>query len=545
MKYEDEALAEWLDGMDVPLAATNSALITFRKTSTSISFSTDDDSHSPAMYPFMLSRPVGHCALESLGIRVSVMVTSPISRRTLLRGLGVTMGLPLLEAMMPLPLTALEVGVGVGDSGGTPNRLAVLYMANGVNPNHWTPKGVGRNFQPSEILMPLTDLREELLVLTNLWNAATNTGDGHYVKTGGFLTSTTITRTTGANLCAGNVSMDQRIAQRIGHLTPLPSLELGIEPVTTGVDTNVGFTRLYGSHIAWSTPTTPLSKEINPRHAFDRLFRLDPNAAAGRGDDTSVLDYVADDTKRLQKRLGKSDQHKLGEYFESVRAVEKRIEFDRKRKSEEYQMDPLARKEIEAMGRRLDLYNDPAEASKRGVNHTEHVRLMLDIMALAFWTDSTRVSTFMFGNAVSGRDFSFIGVPGGHHENSHHSGKEEKLGNYKKINIWHVEQLAYFLNRLKSIREGNGTLLDHSAVLFGAGMRDGNAHDPVNLPLILAGRAGGTLSPGRHLVYEKRTPMANLHLSLLKRLGVPAERFADSSGELKGLDDPSYGEAKI
>ncbi len=303
------------------------------------------------------------------------MVTAPISRRTLLRGLGVTMGLPLLDAMMPLPLSALEVGVGLGDSAGTPNRLAVLYMANGVNPNHWTPKGVGRNFQPSEILTPLADLREELLVLTNLWNAATNTGDGHYVKTGGFLTSTTITRTTGANLCAGNVSMDQRIAQRIGHLTPLPSLELGIEPVTTGVDTNVGFTRLDGPHIAWSTPTTPLSKEINPRHAFDRLFRLDPNVAAGRGDDTSVLDFVADDTKRLQKRLGKSDQHKLSEYFESVRAVEKRIEFDRKRKSEEYRLDPLARQEIEVLGRRLDLYNDPAEASKRGVNHTERTVL--------------------------------------------------------------------------------------------------------------------------------------------------------------------------
>jgi hypothetical protein len=248
-------------------------------------------------------RSVGDCAGGSLGITVAGMLTAPISRRTLLKGLGVTMGLPLLDAMLPLPLLGSEAGVGIGNAVSAPNRLAVLYMANGVNPNHWTPKGVGREFQISEILAPLADLRDELLVLTHLWNAATNTGDGHYVKTGGFLTSTTITRTTGANLCAGNVSMDQRIAQRIGHLTPLPSLELGIEPVTTGVDTNVGFTRLYGSHIAWSTPTTPLSKEINPRHAFDRMLGLDHRAAVGRGDDTSVLDYVADDTKRLQKRL--------------------------------------------------------------------------------------------------------------------------------------------------------------------------------------------------------------------------------------------------
>lgn len=462
-------------------------------------------------------------------------MTMPLSRRTLLKGLGVSMGLPLLEAMTPFRAHGMTSSVA-------PLRLAVLYMANGVNPNFWTPKGLGRNFEMSEILAPLGAFRDDILVLTNLWNAATNTGDGHYVKTGGFLTSTTITRTTGANLCAGNVSMDQRIAQRVGHLTALPSLELGIEPVTTGVDTNVGFTRLYGSHIAWSTPTTPLSKEINPRNAFDRLFRPNSAGSAALGvGDSSVLDYVAEDAKRLQKQLGKADQHKLGEYFESVRAVEKRIEFDRRRKQEEYRMDPLARKEMESLGRRIDVYNDPAEASKRRVNHTEQVRLMLDIVALAFWTDSTRVSTFMFGNAVSGRDFSFIGVPGGHHENSHHSGKPEKLENYKKINLWHLQQYAYLLERLKSIREGEGSLLDNCAVLFGAGMRDGNAHDPVNLPLVLAGKAGGTLRTGRHIQYPAKTPMANLHLSLLRRFGLPVEHFADSTGELAGLDDPDFG----
>lgn len=462
-------------------------------------------------------------------------MTARLSRRTLLKGMGVTMGLPLLEAMTPL----LAQGTAASSH---PLRLGVLYMANGVNPYHWTPKGLGRDFECSEILAPLQALRSEILVLTNLWNAATNTGDGHYVKTGGFLTSTTITRTTGANLCAGNVSMDQRIAQRVGHLTALPSLELGIEPVTTGVDTNVGFTRLYGSHIAWSTPTTPVSKEINPRNAFDRLFRPRSAAEGGVGPtDLSVLDHVADDAKRLQQKLGKADQRKLDEYFESVRAVEKRIEFDRRRKQEEYLSDPLARKEIEALGHRIDVYNDPAEASKRRSDHTEQVRLMLDIMALAYWTDSTRVSTFMFGNAVSGHDFSFIGVPGGHHENSHHSGDAKKLEHYKRINIWHLEQYAYFLNRLKSIKEGEGCLLDNCAILFGAGMRDGNAHDPVNLPLVLAGKAGGTLRPGRHVQYAAKTPMANLHLALMRRFGLQADRFADSTEELAGLSDSDFG----
>lgn len=458
--------------------------------------------------------------------------------------MGATLGLPLLDAMLPLPAGAATTAANAAAGavkGPLPTRFAVLYMANGVNPKHWTPDGLGRDFKFSESLAPLADFRDDILVLTQLWNAATNTGDGHYVKTGGFLTSTTITRTTGANLCSGNVSVDQRIAQRIGHLTPLPSLELGIEPITTGVDTNVGFTRLYGSHISWSTPTTPLTKEINPRAAFDRLFRSEAGGRVSRfGDDTSVLDLVAEDARRLQKKLGKADQLKLSEYFESVRAVEKRIEFDRKRKSEEYLMDPLARREIEALGKRIDLYNDPAEASKRGIDHTQQVRLMLDIMALAFWTDSTRVSTFMFANAVSGRDFSFIGVKGGHHENSHHEDKAEKLENYKKINIWHVTQFAYLLQRLKSIREGDGTLLDRTAVLFGAGMRDGNAHDPHNLPLVLAGRAGGSIAPGRHLVYPKNTPMANLHLALMRRFGLPDQKFADSTEELSGLSDPNF-----
>ncbi len=466
------------------------------------------------------------------------MFTSPISRRLLLKGAGASMALPLLDAMTPL--RALAAG---SDKGSKPLRFAALYMANGALMRDWTPKGTGRDFELSPTLSPLAPFKDDLLVLTQLWNAATNTGDGHYVKTGGWLTSTTITRTTGSNICSGNTSVDQVMAKHVGNLTPLASLELGIEPPSTGVDTNVGFTQLYGAHISWASPTSPLAKEINPKLAFDRLFRSHASAsrAGGLDNDQSVLDLVAEDAKRLQAKVGYADRQKLNEYFESVRAVERRIEFDRKRKSAENSEDREVRAEIERLGKAVDLYSDPARVSERRDNHSEQVRLMLDIMALAFWSDATRVSTFMFGNSVSGRNFSFLepGL-GSHHENSHHENKADKQQRYQKINRWHCAQAAYFLEKLRGYREGEGTVLDHSMVLFGAGMSDGNAHSPHNLPLILAGRGGGTVSPGRHLVYEKDHPMANLHVALLRRMGVGTDRFADSTGELAGLNDPTY-----
>jgi hypothetical protein len=370
----------------------------------------------------------------------------------------------------------------------------------------------------------------------------TDTGDGHYVKTAAFLTGTTITRTTGSDLRCGAVSMDQVAAGRIGNLTPLPSLELGIEPVTTGVDTNVGYTRLYGAHISWNTATTPLAKEINPQLAFDRLFRSSSNSAQRAVPDRSVVDLVMEDAKRLQHRVGKADQQKLNEYLEAVRSVERRIEFDARRKTLEYTEDPLVRVEIEKLGGRIkSFYADPAQASERSGDHSEHVRLMLDIMVLAFWSDSTRISTFMFGNAVSNKNFSFLeGVKGAHHEMSHHENKEDKLEQYKRINTWHVAQTAYMLEKMDSIPEGEGTLLDNSMVLFGAGMRDGNAHNPHDLPVLLAGRAGGTLASGRHLVYPKNTQLCNLYQSMLRRMGTPVERFSDSTGELEGLEDASF-----
>lgn len=454
-----------------------------------------------------------------------------ISRRTMLKGMGVSMALPLLEAMRPLA----SFGAGaVNATGEAPKRLAVLFFPNGVRQDLWTPEGEGKDFKLSRLLEPLAEHKDDLLVLTNLWNQATNTGDGHYVKDAAFLTGTTITKTTGADVRSNGISMDQLIAQKIGNMTPLPSLELGIDPPATGVDTNVGYTQLYGAHISWSNPMTPVAKELNPRLAFDRLFRSKAGGSANPQRDRSVLDLVMDDAKRLKAKIGHGDQRKLDEYFESVRAIERRIEFDAKRRSQEYADLGILKKEVDLLDERIAKYQkDP---SKFGIDHTERVRLMMDLMVLAFWSDSTRVSSFMFGNSVSPRNFSFLpGVSQGHHQTSHHENKADLLEQYRIISTWFPTQLAYMLSRMKSIKEGNGNLLDNSMVLFGSGFRDGNSHNPHNLPIILAGKGGGTISSGRHLTYSKDSPLCNLYLSMIRRMGVEAERFGDSTGELAKL----------
>nr|WP_250847086.1 DUF1552 domain-containing protein [Aquisphaera insulae] len=450
-------------------------------------------------------------------------------------------GLPLLEAMRPA--SAGAIGAGPADDR-PPVRMACLFWPNGCNPHTWTPKGRGRDYELSPILRPLARHRDDVLILTRLSNRGTFTGDGHYVKDAAWLTGTTIRRTTGSDLDAGGISMDQLAAGKIGVQTRIPSLELGVEPVTTGVDTNVGYTRLYGSHISWSSPLTPVGREINPRLAFDRLFR--PGAVArrrdDRDDDRSVLDLVADDARALRDRIGREDRRKLDEFLDSVRAVETRIAFEASDRRARYVDDARARRDIEELGGRVDLYNrDPGRLRERSMDHAEHAGLMLDLLVLALQTDATRIATFMFGNSVSNKNFSFLpGVKGGHHEFSHHENDPKKLEQYQIITTWHIEQCARLLDRMKQVREGEGTLLDHSMVLFGSALRDGNEHDPHDLPTVLAGRAGGRLAPGRHLVYAKDTPLCNLYVSMLDRVGVPVERFADSTGPLEGLDNPAY-----
>lgn len=460
-----------------------------------------------------------------------------VTRRAVLKGAGAALSLPILESLLPRSAHAESKH---------PQRMAVLYYPNGVNSEQFLPKGRGKEFELSPTLAPLEKHKQDILVLTELMNAKTDTGDGHYVKTGGFLTGTTIKRTTGSDLRSNGVSMDQVAAQRIGNMTSLPSLELGIEPTTTGVDLNVGYTRLYGSHISWSTPTTPVPKEIDPRQAFNRLFRAGTKTASNSESDKSVLDLVMEDAKSLRGKVGANDQRKLDEYLSSVRAVEKRIEFDAKRREQEVKEDPFAREAIDKLGSRIkSYYDDHARVSERRIDHTEQVRLMLDMMVLAFWSDSTRVSTFMFANDVSGKNFSFVeGVKGSHHELSHHEGNKDKLAMYAKINRWHIEQFSYMLDKMKSIKEGDSTLLDSSMVLCGSVIRDGNSHNPHNLPLVLAGRGGGTIAPGRHLIYPKNTPLCNLYTSMLNRIGASVEKFGDGTGELAGLNDESFGGAK-
>jgi len=440
-----------------------------------------------------------------------------ISRRTLLRGTGVALALPWLEAMRPV---AAHAGPAA-ELSGPPVRFAALYMPNGIRADTWTPAQEGFDWQPSQTLQPLAELRSDVSVLTGLWHKATNTGDGHYVKTGGWLTGTTITKTAGIDLNSGGVSMDQLVAARLAEITPLPSMELGAEPVSKGVDGNVGYTRVYGSHVSWRSPTQPLPKEINPKLAFERLVRASSGGGSPRAD-RSLLDQVREDAGQLRARLGSSDRYRVDEYLESVRALEQRL--DRAARPGGPAWKPLAPL-------------DPAQAPESDpADHAERVRLLLDVIVMAFQTDTTRVCTFMFGNAVSGMNFSFLdGVSSGHHQVSHHQNEEDNLRQYERITRWHVEQYAYLLDRLRQIPEGEGNVLDNSLILFGSGLRDGNSHSPVDLPVLLAGKGGGRIRSGQHVRCEAKTPMSNLFVTMLDALHTPVDRFADSTGAIKEL----------
>ncbi len=439
-----------------------------------------------------------------------------LSRRTLLRGAGVGLGLPWLEAMVPSSALASSSVPKI------PVRLAALYMPNGVNVNAWTPKGEGRDFTLSPTLEPLQDLKDQIVVLSNLWNEASKGGDGHYVKEAAILTCATIKKTPGADI--GNaVSVDQVAAQKVRHETPLPSLELGVTPVAIGVDAVVGYTRVYGSHIAWSTPTTPLAREINPRSVYERLY----GAPSGRNGnsakmDALLLDRVLGDARRLRSQVGTADQLRLDQYLSVMRSLEERVERSG---------NPAA----DAWKPRVPI--DPKAAPpERPKDHAEHVRLMMDMIAIAFQSDTTRVSTFMFGNAVSNVSFRFLeGVSAGHHDVSHHQNDPDKLRQYQLINRWHVEQYAYLLRRLSEMKEGDGTVLDNSMVVFASALSDGNKHDPHKLPILLGGRGGGRIGAGRHLVFTEDSPVANLYVAMLDAFGAPVDRFADSTGPLAGL----------
>ena len=454
-------------------------------------------------------------------------LSKALSRRQVLKGMGAAIGLPFLEAMVPRTLRMPAAA---------PKRAAFLFMPNGIHPEKWTPEAMGSNFKLTPILSPLQPVKDDLLILTNLMNQNSDTReDGHYTKTANFLTSMRITKTTGANINSGGTSIDQLMADRSPNATIFPSLAYGIDRITSGADGAVGFTRLYGSAISWKTATQPRAKEIDPRMAFDRLFRSFipgkpvPDEPAWR---SSVLDLVMEDTKSLQKSLGAADQNKLAEYLAAIRSIERRIESHEKIEEFKDHITPAMLQELSNMDNRIDEYVE----YHAGIDVTEKTRLMLDIIVLAFWSDATRFATFMFGNSVSNRNFSFLdGVYGGFHSNSHHKNDERLLDQYERINKWHIEQYAYLLNRLKNIPEGDGTLLDNSTIMFGSGLRDGNRHSPVNLPIVLAGKAGGQLQTGHHLKFDEKTPLANLYQSLLHVWGINDVEFGDSTGELKSI----------
>jgi hypothetical protein len=440
-----------------------------------------------------------------------------LDRRTVLRGAGVALALPLLEAMRPLSTFAASTTVNPQTQ---PVRMAALFFPNGVRADKWTPSETGENWTAPAQLEPIAHLKSDVSVVSNLWHQATNTGDGHYVKDAAWLTGRTITKTTGVDLNSGGVSMDQVAARTLGQFTPLPSMELGCEQVTSGVDGNVGYTRVYGCHIAWKQPTQPLAKEINPRLAFDRMVMISNGKPSGRSN-RPILDLVKDDAERLSQKLGHNDRQRLDQYLDSVESLEKRLA-------------SLENPTSTGWKSRVDFSTRTPPADP--TNHTERTRFMLDMIALAFEADITRVATFMFGNSVSGQNFSFLeGVEGSHHEISHHAGNPEKLAQYELIAKWHVAQYAYLLEKLKSIPEGDSNVLANSAILFGSGFRDGNAHDPHDLPLLLAGQAGGRLKSGLHIANTKDNPMSNLLLTMLQATGVEEKSFADSTGVIEPL----------
>ena len=453
----------------------------------------------------------------------------PISRRTLLRGAGAALALPWLEVMSKAaPNGQLKLAE-------PPLRMAFLFMPNGVRPDYWTPAGDGDDYEITPHLQPLAEYKNDFLLLENLWNQNTVGRNGHWPKVPAWLSGGYVQRSNGKDLDSGGTSVDQFAAERIGERTPLPSFELGIDAPRTGIDNaGGGFPRMLGSFLSWRDPHTPVAKEIVPQLAFDRLFRnssapvvssIDPNHPAVisslQRDETSVLDLVMDEAKSVRRQASATDQVKLDEYFESVRSVEHRMEAA-----------------LRPQKRWINQGKPPVERPGPGIpeSHQEHVRLMLDILALSFWSDSTRIATFMFGDAQSGQDYSWLpGVKGSFHGLSHHLNEEPRRQQYEKIINWHTGQMAYFLGKVKHLDEGGTSLLDNSMFLFGSTLKDGNRHDPENLPLLLAGRGKGAIRTGRRLRAEPKTPLCNLHLALLQRMGVMEKSFGDSTGPLGGL----------
>jgi len=440
-----------------------------------------------------------------------MMITKKaLPRRLFLRGMGASLALPLLDAMIP-SMTALAQTAAV-----PVKRLGFVYMPMGCDIHRWTPASEGTLEQLSPALMSLTPVVDHLTVLTNmeLRNAYPGT---HATSNAAFLSAATAKWTESTDYHLGT-TVDQIAAKQIGQQTVLPSLEMSMDLLQMVGQCDNGYACVYQNNLSWSSPTTPLPSEAHPRIVFERLFgeggsSADRLAALQRR--ASLLDVVRDDISRLQKKLGPDDRARVGQYLDSVREVERRIQ----------------KAETGASGDQMPDLDRPVGVPG---SYADHAKLMFDLQVLALQGDITRVITFQLARETSTRSYNEIGVSDPHHPLTHHGNNPEKVEKMAKINAFHVSLFGYFLEKLKATPEGNGSLLDHSVYMYGSGMGDPNVHDHVNLPIIVAGGAGARKG-GRHIKYATPTPLANLHLTLLEKAGVRMDAFADSKGTIDEL----------
>ncbi|MDP6539077.1 MAG: DUF1552 domain-containing protein [Planctomycetota bacterium] len=439
-----------------------------------------------------------------------------LSRRTLLHGAGASLALPWLEAMLPARVMSPPEGARI-------TRWLTLYVPNGIHMPDWTPAAEGAEFDLPFLLEPLAPFREHLSVLSGLTHdkgRANGDGPGDHARAAAtFLTGVQPLKTDGQVLLGR--SADQVAAAELGHRTRLRSVELGCEAGRSSGECDSGYACAYSNNISWQSETVPAAKEIDPRLVFHRLFR------GGDEDESSeaiaerlrrrrsILDFVRADSSRLRRYLSVEDRRKLDEFFDGIREVERRIEFEENAHVAEV----------------------PDSERPTGVpkDDGEHIRLMNDLLVLALQTDSTRIATFMLANEGSNKSYPKLEVREGHHSLSHHGGDEAKQAQIRTINRFHTEQLAHLLGRLAGVREGAGSLLDAVMLVYGSGLGDGNRHNHDDLPVLLIGGGNGALSPGRHLRFAAETPLNNLHLALLERLGAPTAALGDGTGVLEGI----------
>ena len=435
-----------------------------------------------------------------------------IPRRTFLRGAGATLALPLLDCMVPAFASAAEV------SSTAATRLSFFEVPNGIIMDKWTPAAVGNGYEPTPILEPLTAFKDRMLVISGLANNEARkfefeTAGEHPRACSSYLTGTHPKMTSGADIRCG-ISIDQVAAKELGKHTQFSSLEMSLETPVAGACESA-YSCVYYNTMVWSSPTTPLPMENRPRAVFERLVgdSTDPRERTARiEEDRSILDYLSQDLKRLMKKVGESDRAKLDQYSDAMRAVERQIQVAEEQSSKEL---PNMQKPI-------------------GVPPTfsDYAKLMLDLQVLAFQGDMARVSTFMFGHEMSGKAYPELGFGDPHHSLTHHQGDKSKIAKVVEINIFHIKLLHYFLEKMRSVPDGDGSLLDHSLILYGGSLSDGNLHLYKNLPLLFIANGVRGIKGGRHIQYPQDTPIANLYLTLLNKLGIEMDSFGDSTGRL-------------